>query len=650
MKKAPIPVARSLASAKDNLLYLAFDNCLQANIISKVSNGRIIIANSAACKLFGYSRRNLLAQTRAVLFDTNERSFKMMLKQRVAGGHSSAFVTAIKKTGKLFPCEITSAVFTDEDGIKKSVTTITDMTRRIQKQNKIDRNKEKAVANDTAAALAKAQTMVAENASWKKNIGIELYDVMWDWNIGTGQIFAGDSLEEVFGYRIRNNTLSLADFKACLLPSEKAGLEKRLLKILASGKKSWNDAYSFKRFDGSIASTTCRAGIVRNAKGKATHLIGAMLDISRVEELEKRLQDQDTIKMENNEMLHLAARLSFDGIWDWNILTNEFFLGEGFEDLFGYAFNNTDNASLNWMDHLHADDKEAVKEGIKKAIESDASYWEQTYRFVRADGSSAQVIGRANIIRQADGKAYRMIGAIHDLSRQKELEEQLSVEIKIKEQQITDASQEAKKTERADIGKELHDNVNQLLGASKLYIDMAKTGGADSKMYLGRSSEYTLTAIEEIRKLTKGLTSDIIENAGLCDAIKKVIADTMEIYPIEIKFSGQFFDEGLVDEKLKLTVFRIIQEQLNNILKHAQAKKVTISLLQNITSIGLIISDDGVGFDTARKQKGIGISNIKNRVAGYNGSAEFLSARGKGCTLSISFPLPAAVAERKKIS
>ena len=92
---------------------------------------------------------------------------------------------------------------------------------------------------------------------------------MWDWDIATGEIYVGDSIEEVFGYKVQNNTVNFRDFRRCLLPEEKNTVEKKLLKTLASGKKSWNDSYMFKRHDGSVAFTTSRASIVRDEKGKA---------------------------------------------------------------------------------------------------------------------------------------------------------------------------------------------------------------------------------------------------------------------------------------------------------------------------------------------------------------------------------------------
>jgi signal transduction histidine kinase len=180
--------------------------------------------------------------------------------------------------------------------------------------------------------------------------------------------------------------------------------------------------------------------------------------------------------------------------------------------------------------------------------------------------------------------------------------------------------------------------VNQLLGASNLYIDLAKKGGKDTELFLSRSSEYTVTAIEEIRKLTRRLTTDIIDNIGLCKAIKNISRDTMETNPVNITCRLRTFEEKTVSEKLKHALFRIVQEQLNNILKHARATTVVISLSQNKTFVNLSISDNGIGFNTHKKSGGIGLQNIRSRVAGFNGMIEIISKPGNGCKLAVKLP------------
>jgi signal transduction histidine kinase len=272
-------------------------------------------------------------------------------------------------------------------------------------------------------------------------------------------------------------------------------------------------------------------------------------------------------------------------------------------------------------------------------LASDETEWNYSYRFLRADGSVANVLSNRIILRGAGGKAYRILGSLHDISKQKVLEEKLEQEIKLKEKKIAEALQDAKDTERSDIGRELHDNITQLLGVSKLYLDMAKSGGENSEMYLSRSSEYTLTAIEEIRKLSKELTANTIKNFGLCGAIENIVRDTMEVNPVKISCALESFIEYSVNNKFKHNVYRIVQEQLNNILKHAKATEVVISLSQNEKSIMLTISDNGVGFDTGKKRKGIGIDNIKSRATSYNGTADFVSQPGQGCVLTVTFPV-----------
>lgn len=706
-KKTPAVSKKPNGSNSDDILrHQAFDNTVQANIISIISDGKIIMVNRSACKLLGYTKKELLTQSRSTIFDMSERSFRNMFKQKKTEMHSEAVVTAIKKSGKPFPCKITSAIFKDKDGVKKSITTITDMRQTLRHQEKIDHEKEKAVADNIVLARTKqqeidfikdqamedsivlarseqqeidfekeialaenivqivskqriidvekekivaddiveAQTIadgqLAESNEWIRNIAKTSYDVMWDWNIATGKMYVGDSMEEVFGYKIKDNSMDFPDFIGCLQPKEKVIVEKHIAKVLSSGKKYWNESFMFKRLDGTFASTVTRASILRDENKKAVRLIGNIQDISKLQDLEKKLDEQNNIQIDNSAMFRLFAKLSYDGIWDWNLLTNDFFLGEGFREIFG-ATTRKDKKKMasDWSNYLHPEDKEAVESGMAAAIASSASRWEQDFRFIKTDAAVANVFCRANIIRDAEGKAIRMIGVVHDLSRQKELEDKLGEEMGLKELQIKEATADAKEEERSIIGKELHDNINQLLGASKLYLDLAKRDGVNSEVYLNRSYDCTRTAIEEIRKLSKGLTTDIINNLGLCDAIINISRVTMEINPIKISTGLGSFSEKSVDNKFKLNIYRIVQEQLNNIIKHSDATEASITVMQSKKTITLKIADNGVGFDVSQKSNGIGLANIKSRAAAYNAKAVFSSAPGMGCELTVKFPV-----------
>lgn len=117
--------------------------------------------------------------------------------------------------------------------------------------------------------------------------------------------------------------------------------------------------------------------------------------------------------------------------------------------------------------------------------------------------------------------------------------------------------------------------------------------------------------------LTKGLTSDI-KNLGLWEAVENICAQKMEVNPVKITCSFKSFRENSVHDKFKRNVYFIVQEQLNTILKHAKASEVKYRLLQNPKSILLCISYNGIGFDTGKKQEGIGVANIKGKAVTYN--------------------------------
>ncbi|MDB5223512.1 MAG: hypothetical protein JWN83_2179 [Chitinophagaceae bacterium] len=228
--------------------------------------------------------------------------------------------------------------------------------------------------------------------------------------------------------------------------------------------------------------------------------------------------------------------------------------------------------------------------------------------------------------------------ALHtDITRQRELEEKVEMEKIIKQKQITNAVFAAQERERSEIGRELHDNVNQILSAIRMYIDIAKMDEKNHDSLLTKASAFALSAIEEVRKLSKTLITPLIKEIGLKDTVKNLTEEIMLVHPIKILFTATDFTEEKLSDKFKLNVFRIVQEQIGNVLRHAQAKKIYVNIEDNYGKLLISISDDGIGFDTTIRKAGVGITNIKNRTELYNGSLHLNSEQGKGTALSITF-------------
>lgn len=218
------------------------------------------------------------------------------------------------------------------------------------------------------------------------------------------------------------------------------------------------------------------------------------------------------------------------------------------------------------------------------------------------------------------------------------LENKLQEERQLKQKEITEAVIRVQEKERYEISKELHDNVNQQLTVAMMYIATAQKGGDNHEELLKQSSGFIYKAIEEIRKLSKALVTPLIKDFGLSKAIDGLVEDILVANTMSIEFfSDDFFEED-INYEFKLNIFRIAQEQMNNIIKHAEATQVTIELYRD-QYISLAISDNGRGFDPSVRRRGIGLNNIISRAELYNGLIDMQASPGKGCKLLIKFPV-----------
>ncbi|HEX7904293.1 MAG TPA: two-component regulator propeller domain-containing protein [Chitinophagaceae bacterium] len=219
--------------------------------------------------------------------------------------------------------------------------------------------------------------------------------------------------------------------------------------------------------------------------------------------------------------------------------------------------------------------------------------------------------------------------------RQKKLIEQHDKEHKLK----TEVTIQTQEKERNELGRELHDNINQILVTVKLYLSMAKTKEEIPKELVGQSYEYVNVAIEEIRKLSHTLVAPSLGDISLKEALQELADDANLLNHLQVQISvDEKYNEKGIDKNKELMFYRIVQEQLNNIIKYAKAKKAVIGLTKDDKNLVLSVSDDGVGFDTAQKSRGIGLKNISNRVEFYSGSINIASAPGKGCKLEVCIP------------
>jgi signal transduction histidine kinase len=220
----------------------------------------------------------------------------------------------------------------------------------------------------------------------------------------------------------------------------------------------------------------------------------------------------------------------------------------------------------------------------------------------------------------------------------KQKTEALEAEAKLRQKLITEAVIHAQEKERSQIGLELHDNVNQTLTTVKLYNGMLSDGLADQKMLLQKSSNLLQSCIDEIRSISKRLSAPTLGDIDLESSVRDLIESINLTHKVEINYLIEGLQNARISGELHLAVYRIIQEQLTNIIKHAEASMVNIELLYSNTGLLLSIKDNGKGFDLRTKRAGVGITNMKLRAESQNGTFFIASTPGNGCLLNVTFP------------
>jgi PAS domain S-box-containing protein len=185
------------------------------------------------------------------------------------------------------------------------------------------------------------------------------------------------------------------------------------LMIISTGKPLYNHEEVFMDSNGTPIWLLTSKVPLRDLNGEVTGLLGVGRIITERKESEQALQA-------SNERFNYVTRATSDAIWDWDIINDHLYWGEGYEKIFGYHLVENKTNQIHSFDNIHPEDKVSVFEGINKLLRSDATNWSHEYRYKRADGQYVYVFDKALVVRDENGRAIRMIGAMQDISERKE--------------------------------------------------------------------------------------------------------------------------------------------------------------------------------------------------------------------------------------
>jgi PAS domain S-box-containing protein len=448
-------------------------------------------------------------------------------------------------------------------------------------------------------------------------------DAIWDWDLQVNEIYWGEGFETIFGYPLCELLCGMSAWTENIHPDDRARVVQSLERLFDGSDIHWSDEYRFRKKGGQYAIVSDRGFVIRDENGKAVRMVGALQDITHQKEAESALR----LSEERFKLLFFESpkpKWMFD---EQSLRIVE--VNKAATDLYGYS--REEFLQLTIADLKLRDDVPELLSLRKQGI----TQYHNLVRHRKKNGDVFPIEISSHAIALPNGRHFIVVG--EDMTQRLKLQQMVVDEKIAAQKEVARAIIVTQERERSEIAKELHDNVNQLLTTAKLYVENIDCFPEQRPEFLKKSVCLLQRSISEIRLLSKQLVTPVINDIGFKATVDELLHHYSSLRLFEIELNYDLEEENL-DKGLQLTIYRIIQEQLNNIVKYAKASRVTIAVTQEGDKLGVMIRDNGIGFDTTNVVKGLGLNNMKNRAEVFKGKIRISSKTGAGTEVVVAFP------------
>ena len=624
--------------------YRALINEASDSIVLVDTEGNVLDTNKKALELFGYSRDEF-DQKRVTELHPEEELEKTLIafKEAVQTGSGSLNdVKILRKNGKTVPVDITGSVI--QYGDQKVVQGFfRDITER-KRTEEVLKNIAEGVSSSTGEIFF--QSLVRQLAQMLEVdyalVG-ELVDQEEE-NVETVAVWAHNNIVDNFTYELANTPChNVVKKSLCSYPSkvqEQFPLDRLLQEM----------------------NVECYVGVpLFDSRGRPLGIM-AVLDGDPLEnpefvestlrvfasrasaELERTLAEAAILHAEEQYRLLVQnlPSIVYKGYKDWSV---DFF-DKKIESLLGYTLEDFISRKIKWSEVIAEEDLEHASREFVRAMRGDKSYVRE-YRIKTKAGDLLWIQDRGQIVCDEAGEVEYLSGVFFDITDQKHMDEAL----RESEKELRFLSSEllnAQENERARVARELHDGIGQALSTLKVRVEtLAKIARADvSRMRVEDLEDIVPVirqTIEEVRDTSMNLRPSTLDSLGILPTIDWFCREHQTTYPfmqIEKKIDIRETD---VPDPLRIVIYRVVQEALNNAARHSGAETMRISLAKTDGEITLAVQDNGQGFDLEdllsvdTAERGFGLTSMKERAELSGGSFSIESGVGKGTTIRASW-------------
>lgn len=389
----------------------------------------------------------------------------------------------------------------------------------------------------------------------------------------------------------------------------------------------------------------------------------------------------------NDEIYAMAFRKAGIGTWEWDIASGTLWWSEIAESIFGFFPGEFAGSYESFLDCVYPEDRHLVAEAVTSCIETGQDYCIE-HRIVKCDGSLRWVLETGDVIRDSKGHVVRMAGIVQDITDQriqrdetakskerlehlvKERTEELMWANKALQEEVAERQEtekellqnemelkqlsvklvDAQEDERKRVARELHDSIAGKLSAIKYGVEKklgemkghTPSGGITLEDVLGQIKE----TIEETRRISRNLWPSQLEDLGLIASVDGLIRQFSNRYP-DVKMSKEIkVEEARIPKRLKIVIYRLLQEALNNAGKYSGADRVSVSLIRRNNNLEFWVKDNGCGFDPeggvftrGNSAEGMGLDSMRERTEIAEGEFSVWSKTGEGTAIFATWRL-----------
>lgn len=355
--------------------------------------------------------------------------------------------------------------------------------------------------------------------------------------------------------------------------------------------------------------------------------------LATIEDITDRRRTQEAVRV-SEERFHQIAENIDEIFWISNAdLTQVLYASPPALAVWGHAPEEFYQRPELFIEGIHPDDRQMVLDiipGLRREP------YDGVFRIVRPDHSVRTIRVRAFPVRNEHGECYRLAGVTQDITRAKQIEEELLAERRFLEHLL-----QLQEGERRLIAYDIHDGFVQSVIAALMHLEGLEADDRvpqTTKERLAVPIGLLRESVAEARRMISGLRPPILDEQGLVAAIEYLISEHAG-QKTHIRFEHDV-QPGRFEPVLEGTLFRIVQEALTNVLRHSQAKDATVRLTQAGERLSLIVEDSGVGFDPERStSRQFGLRGIRERARLFGGKASIHSAPNCGTRISVELPL-----------